>query len=585
MTIEDTLTKYNQSDLKNFGYENILMELNSVDESEKSKSEFTFEQLAFRLQPQHGDNPWGRYHYGPQFTFSDASGLPVYSPALDEITNEVVVYWKGRLADCVNPLLTFRYATLVWDFQPSICHQSNDGALYRTIVDAALEVCNGDYLTHPVLTVNTLEYLFAFVNKKSEDLTKVKDAYKDFEQRHSDDNTVRYWSSRFQLLLTNKNCFTEEEKNELIDEHESRLVRLATPDADGKINPWTIQSQACLLADYYVSKSQKEEVKRVLGVIEKSFHHEEANLMKLQYAGNLENIQHLYRHYNLDSEATRMMVDVQNAYAKAMDEMQPQKFEFEIPKEVFEQAELMFGKKAKDDSERWNNFAIYFIPNKSKEEGRLKDLAKKYPFQFMMGNHLLDTKGRPMSEIGDLESDFEGNLAFYIVENMKLNYHFLEMAIHNMLDCDALSVEKLMDNMITPCPIFEENRYEIIREALQFFLDGKYVLFTHLIVPQLENAICTLVEKSGMSVLRPQKSGRGFQLRTLDDLLRMQPVKDALTDDGAYYLRLVLTNQIGLNIRNLMCHGIADPQYFGYGCAGRLLHVLFILGMVREKKE
>ena len=583
MTIEDILTKYNQSDLKNFGYDDIVISLSSVDESEKSKSEFTFEQLAFRLQPQHGDNPWGRYHYGPQFTFSDANGLPVYSPAFEDITNEAIVYWKGRLADCMNPLLKFRYATLVWDFQSSICHQSNDGALYRTIVDAALDVCDGEYLSHPVLTVNTLEYLFAFVNKKSEDLSKVKNAYENFEQRHPEDNAVRYWTSRFLQMLSNKNCFTYEEQSVLIAEHEARLIRLITPGVDGKINPWIIQSQVCLLADYYVSKSQKEDVKRVLGVIEESFHHEEANMMKLQYAGNLENVQRLYRHYNLDSEASRMMVDVQNAYAKAMDEMQPQEFEFEIPKELFEQAEVMFGKKAKDDSERWTNFAVYFIPNREKEEIGLRNLAKKYPFQFMMGNHLLDAKGRPMSEIGDLESDFEGNLALHIVEKMRLNFHFLEMAIHNMLDCDAITVDKLMDNMIIPCPIFEENRYDIIREALRLFMDGKYILFTHLIVPQLENAICTLVEKSGMSVLRPQKSGKGFQLKTLDDMLRMQPVKDALTDDGAYYLRLVLTNQIGLNIRNLMCHGITDPQYFGYGSAGRLLHVLFMLGMVREK--
>lgn len=137
--IKDVFTKYNQSNLKNFDYDDIVIDLNSVDDSEKSKSEFAFEQLAFRLQPQHGDNPWGHYHYGPQFTFGDANGLPVYSPAIDDITSESVVYWKGRLADCVNPLLKLRYATLVWDFQPSICRQSNDGVLYRTIVDAALE--------------------------------------------------------------------------------------------------------------------------------------------------------------------------------------------------------------------------------------------------------------------------------------------------------------------------------------------------------------------------------------------------------------------------------------------------------------
>ncbi len=33
----------------------------------------------------------------------------------------------------------------------------------------------------------------------------------------------------------------------------------------------------------------------------------------------------------------------------------------------------------------------------------------------------------------------------------------------------------------------------------------------------------------------------------------MQPVIDALIEDGAYYLRLVLTNKFGSNLRNLMC--------------------------------
>ena len=62
----------------------------------------------------------------------------------------------------------------------------------------------------------------------------------------------------------------------------------------------------------------------------------------------------------------------------------------------------------------------------------------------------------------------------------------------------------------------------------------------------------------------------------------MQPVIDALTEDGAYYLRLVLTNQLGLNLRNLMCHGIATPQHFGYNAAAWLLHVLFMLSAIRE---
>lgn len=582
MTILGILDKYNEPDLKNIGYEDIIMDLNSVASEEQERDTYAFEQLAFRLQPQHGENPWGNYHYGPQFTFRAANGAPVYSPAFTEVTKEAVEYWNDRISECNNPLLKLRYATLVWDFQPSICHKQNNGNLYNIIVDAALDVCNGDYFKHPVLTVNMLEWLFAFTRNREDSFAKVKTAYADFEKRHSVDGAIRYWASRFQIMLDNKKCFSEEEKEKLVAEHEARLSRLANPGEDLPLNPWTVKAQACLLADYYTSKTEKEEVKRVLAVMEKSFHDYKGAMAGMQYAGILENIQHLYRHYNLDSEAKRMMVDVQNAYQEALAEMQPQKFEFEIPEEVKKQADLMFGKGAERDQTRWDNFTLYFIPLKNEEEKSLKELAQKFPFRYMMGSHFLDAKGRPMAEVGSLESDFDGNLALHVVENMNLKFHFLSMAILEMLDCKAISVDKIMNNRIIPCPIFEEDRYDIIREALQCFMDEKYVLFSHLIIPQLENAICNLVEMSGMSALKISRKGKGYQLKTLDDLLRMQPVIDALTEDGAYYLRLVLTNQLGLNLRNLMCHGIATPQHFGYNAAAWLLHVLFMLSAIRE---
>lgn len=582
MTILGILDKYNEPDLKNIGYEDIIMDLNSVASEDQERDTYAFEQLAFRLQPQHGENPWGNYHYGPQFTFRAANGAPVYSPAFTEVTKEAVEYWNDRISECNNPLLKLRYATLVWDFQPSICHKQNNGNLYNIIVDAALDVCNGDYFKHPVLTVNMLEWLFAFTRNREDSLAKVKTAYADFEKRHSVDGAIRYWASRFQIMLDNKKCFSEDEKEKLVAEHEARLSRLANPGEDLPLNPWTVKAQACLLADYYTSKTEKEEVKRVLAVMEKSFHDYKGAMAGMQYAGILENIQHLYRHYNLDSEAKRMMVDVQNAYQEALAEMQPQKFEFEIPEEVKKQADLMFGKGAERDQARWDNFTLYFIPLKNEEEKSLKELAQKFPFRYMMGSHFLDAKGRPMAEVGSLESDFDGNLALHVVENMNLKFHFLSMAIQGMLDCEAISVDKIMNNRIIPCPIFEEDRYDIIREALQCFMDEKYVLFSHLIIPQLENAICNLVEMSGMSALKISRKGKGYQLKTLDDLLRMQPVIDALTEDGAYYLRLVLTNQLGLNLRNLMCHGIATPQHFGYNAAAWLLHVLFMLSAIRE---
>lgn len=581
MNIQDALSKFDSIDSKGFYSHEIEKSLSAVDEVVKISPEYGFEMLAFGLEPQHGNNPWGNFYYGPRVTFKDENGNLMYYPSFAQIIPNAVLYWEQRYKKTRNPLLTMRYANLVWDFKRFIVKANFDNDLYRVLVDNLLTVCNEDYEPHPTITVNDLERLFELTRNQPEDLNNCKKAYCNFENRHDNDKAVRYWSSRFLMMLKYKNCFSEEEKQNIVIEHESRLTRLNTPNENGRIDPWIIEKQAQLLADYYNTLQKKEEIKRVLSFVEKAFVQEKQHLSGLQFAGNLEIIQQLYSHYQLHDEAKRLLFDVQKAAEESIKEMTPHKVEFEIPKEVFEQADLLFGEKCSSDEERWNNFIIYFIPNKTKEKANLKVLAQRYPFRFIMTTKLMDAKGRPTSTIGPIDVDFDSNLAHHIAENMNLSFHFLEMAIKRLIQTDAITTAKIMDNFIIPCPLFEKERYNIIREALDLFLNNKYVLFSHLIVPQIENAICNLVEMSGLSVLKSQKNNKGFQLKTLDDLLREQPVVDTFTEDGSYYLRIVLTNQLGLNIRNLLCHGLLPAEHFGYGTAGRLLHILLMIGKVR----
>ena len=223
---------------------------------------------------------------------------------------------------------------------------------------------------------------------------------------------------------------------------------------------------------------------------------------------------------------------------------------------------MYFGDKAESSDVRWRNFASYFIPIKSKEEIALKELVKKYPFQFMIGNNLMDIKGHPMSYVGPYEDDPEGQLILHMAQKLNIQSYFLAIAINRLLTTNTLTVENVMTSLIIPSPLFEESRYDIIRKAIEFFIQGEYILFSHLIIPQIEYAICNLIEMSGVPILKPQRGNKGYQLRTLDDLLREQCVEDIFTSDGALYLQIVLTNQKALNIRNLLCHGIMPPRVF-----------------------
>jgi len=71
----------------------------------------------------------------------------------------------------------------------------------------------------------------------------------------------------------------------------------------------------------------------------------------------------------------------------------------------------------------------------------------------------------------------------------------------------------------------------------------------------------------------------------LDDLLRDPLVIATLGEDIALYSRVVLTDARGFNMRNVVCHGLAHPAFFGRHMSDRLFHTLLCLGLVRLANE
>lgn len=105
-------------------------------------------------------------------------------------------------------------------------------------------------------------------------------------------------------------------------------------------------------------------------------------------------------------------------------------------------------------------------------------------------------------------------------------------------------------------------------------------------MPQIEAAICKLQLLESHRVLRAQvqrkekgvTKGKGYQMRLMDELLGDADLLQVIGDDVSFYLRVLLTEQRGLNYRNELCHGIEAPSHFDQTCADRLLHVLIMLG-------
>ena len=580
ITIENVLSNYDVIG-KTFRFSDIASALGKLDDAEKARQEFQYEMTAFNLQPNATNSPWG-FYFGPSLSFADANGSPIYYPSLTDVTKEAVLYWEGRYKSVLNVLLKMRYAALVWDFKPRIVQENYSSDLYRVYVDSMLDVCDNDYAEHPVITTTIYDRLFSITKGQSEDLAKVKQSMVSFEKKCATDDATRYWACQFLIMLENRKWFSQSEIDTLVQAHEKRLKRLTYTEDIAKSNVWTIEQQCKLLSDYYKSHQKNDEIKRILNIEEKAHRLNFPTIAPIQKLGILEHLHNKYQYYGLGDESKRLLAEIQNAGKASKSSMEATNIEFTIPQEVYDQAEEMFGKKASSDADRWKNFAVYFIPSKANEEQSLKELAEKYPLRYMIATQMMDANGRPMSIVCDYQSDPEGALVLHITEKMNLSAYFLGIAIQKMIDVGLLCTERIMSEIIEPCILFEESSYDTIRQGLDFFFERKYILACHIIVPQIENAIRNLVEVSGVSVIKPQYKRNGFQLLTLDELLRTKSIEDAFTPDGALYLRLVLTDQRSLNIRNLLCHGIVPPQYFESGAVARLFHVLIVLGMIRK---
>ena len=579
MPISEILNFFDKPDYKKFSSHDVVKKLSFLDEQEQAKAEFSYEKTAFLLQPTNKeDNPFDGY-YGPYEICTDTNGNKTCIPSWQDITPEAVLYWENRYKECKNPLLKARYAGLVWDFKKRIVRQEYAADLYRIYVDSMLTVCDEDYAYAPIITCNILDRLFSLVQRNTEYAMRTKQVCLGFEKRHITDDNIQLWVWQIQTMLVNKKLFTGAEIQSTVDEHEARLLRFCNPNAP---KLWHIKNEAEALAAYYNAQRRQADIKRVIRKFEDALLQNINGQNKLHLVSYLEDIQQMYAKFGLSQECERLLIAIQKANKELNKEndMQIYRMPITLPAKSFEWIEQSFGKGCKSEVERWKKLAYCFIPRKEKETKSMLDCAREHPLFYMISTVLINDEKGGTTKIGSIEKDHEGKLAMHITETMQLNAIILDRAIHEMRRVGALTPDKFMD-LIKDSPIFEEDRLAIIREALDLYFEGKYVLFCHLIVPQIENAIRNLSALQGGAVLKNKQKDKGLQVKSLDELLREEVVVTALSEDGAYYLQLVLTDQRSLNIRNRLCHGISSPNEFEKTTADRLIHVLVFLSLSR----
>lgn len=575
-TIYEIISEYSDINKTGFSFIDISEELSKVSEKEKRLPEFNYETIAVSLVNNSRNEHWGTY-YGPYLQLKDKDNNNIDVPSYDSITAEAIAYWEKRISQTDNPLLKSRYCGLVWDFKIKVCGESYSPNLQQEYIKSLLAAANGNYCDHPVSIVVILERAFQIASTDN-DYTDVKKAYEIFENNHATDEFPGLWASQFRLMLNYPKRFSVTEKETLLSQHEERLKRLsATVGAE-----WVALDQATLLADYYIKSQNLNEINRVLLIAENAFRNNFSSYSAMQQLGVLDDLAHKYAHYSLSKERERLLAEISAIGNKAKNEMDqfegPTQYSQEALNEVTE--DILKG----DESEQIKRFVSFFIPRIEYNAKQLREYSQKFPLQYLTGTQIIDDAGRPLSYVGNIDDDFDGQLIQHITQNIEFESPILRYVIAQMIGRNILSTASIR-NQFEKSGLFDENKLNFIINCFEnYYFKCDPIAFCHLIVPQIEDTIRAIVELSGHSVIRPQRNNKGYQLKTLDDLLRDESISRVYGDDVCLYLRIYLTDQRGENIRNSLCHGTRKPEMYDLLVADRLLHIMFLLSQVRVKK-
>ncbi len=528
-------------------------------------------------------SPWGTY-YGPMWVMPNEEGIMMESPSIQRVTKEMLDYWSLRSTETGHPLMRARYADLVWDFKTRVTNTSPDITLAHTVIDSNIAIAQQNLHKYEVQTITKLSRALSLaLSINDEDRVKaVRDAIVDYEDRIAVDNKPGLWGFSFDLLMENKKVpLTDEQKNKIIKDLESRLARISDTSNSAVFDPHGSEYAALRLARYYNKTSDKDNVARVLKLYGGAFLKASEAAAAMVGVAWLKKVYGTYLNFGMKADADALNAIIHELSKKSAGEMKTISHEFSISKQ--EMDDYLNTMTAGELEAVFNRIAIRFLQSKEELIEQIHNTAKEAVLQALFSITIVDHEGRPIAKVGSIEEDLDGRVVHQLAQNIGFSSVFLRHVIEKLKADRGLNAGDVIERLYKS-PIFSLKKKEIIEIGLKAYFDNDYLIAIHLLIPQIEDVLRNLVKMTGGPIYKVGRHG-GLMLKNFEELLRDERVTEVLSSDVTLYFRTLFSDQRGLNVRNNVCHGLSPIETFGPAIADRIFHALLVLALVKEKKE
>ena len=538
-----------------------------------------------------GDGPWKTY-FQPLMTATRQDGTMVCRPDLGQADADVLAYWGDRAKVAKHPVLVARYADLVWDVTEFVTQAKRGRDKFEFVllaIDSYIAASRmddgaawGD--THGNLT-RALQLALSI--KDAVRIAEAVNANIEYVEKTADDDKIGTYCYLFDNLLPPGKGpeLTGEQEREIIKMFEAKFAEMTTPGGQWDVDPHSPRDIGVRLAAYYHRKEKPEERMRVLCSVAQAFERRAKMGEPMTGMFFLADARSFYLDAGLQDEAERVQLEAQKMGPAAQEQLVPMTVKQEIP--TADVDKFLDGLMEGGMDNALLRLTLQFIPDQTAIAKQAEEIAKDHPlFAIISGSAKMLGDGHIEADIGDDTGDPDGKMVYQTSRHIQLESPWLAWAFGRMVS-EGLCAAKFVE-FVRKCALFSDDRLKLIRQGVEAHFMGDYAQAIHLLIPQIERSLVSVLPMAGKPSNKAHRSGRGvMQFKNLNDVLAKDEwtIPEESGEDLRMYLLTALAHPKGMNIRNDVCHGLWPTDHFTQVASERVLHVLLAVSMLRPSDD
>lgn len=227
-----------------------------------------------------------------------------------------------------------------------------------------------------------------------------------------------------------------------------------------------------------------------------------------------------------------------------------------------------------------------FTPDTENLREQMRNLYAEHPLHGMIKVTMADEF--PRARIGRVQDDEGGRLVMHMHRHMALESLFLRHAMNRLLARYSLTPESFVE-LLHRSEFFDVERKPLLVAGVKHYMAEEHASCAHLLIPQIEHLLRRLLESLGGVTVSFHSETQTYREKDLGTILRDSLIEQfwlaKAKRDVALYLRVLLTDQRGLNARNYICHGLYSADRFDFAITDRLMHILMLLSLLRVEQR